>query len=123
MRSDTDPSKFSTVDQAVAAIGDGAVLAIAGCGGGLMEPDDLLAAIERRFLATGHPRDLTLLHSQGLGDGQTRGLNRLAHAGLVRRVVGAHWSWSPRMQQLAADERIEAYALPGGVIQHLIRES
>lgn len=115
--------KFSSADEAALRVPDHATVAITGAGGGLVEPDALLAALERRFLATGHPRLLTLVHAQGLGDGATRGLNRLAHEGMVKRVIGAHWSWSPRMQQLAADDKIEAYALPGGVIQHLIRES
>ncbi len=88
----------------------------------MVEPEALLAAIERRFLQTGEPNNLTIVHAQGLGDGDVRGLNRLAHEGLVKRVIGAHWSWSPRMQALAAEEKIEAYALPGGVIQHLLRE-
>jgi acyl CoA:acetate/3-ketoacid CoA transferase len=115
--------KFVTAEQAAQRIPDGATVAITGSGGGLLEADALLAAIERRFLAEGHPRQLTLMHAQGLGDGAERGLNRLAHEGLVKRVIGAHWSWSPRMQQLAADNKIEAYAMPGGAVQHLIRES
>ncbi len=115
--------KFITADQAAQRIPDGATVAITGSGGGLLEADELLAAIERRFLADGHPCQLTLMHAQGLGDGADRGLNRLAHEGLVKRVIGAHWSWSPRMQQLATDNKIEAYAMPGGAVQHLIRES
>ncbi|MES2262609.1 MAG: CoA-transferase [Pseudomonadota bacterium] len=117
-----DDTKFLSAQQAVAMIGDGATLAITGAGGGLVEPDGLLAALEQRFLETGLPRGLTVIHAQGLGDGDQRGLNRLAHEGLVARVIGAHWAWSPRMQALAAAEKIEAYALPGGVIQHLLRE-
>src|SRR5258706_8188953 len=114
-------TKFRSVVEAAALIGNGATVAITGAGGGLVEPDELLAAIERRFLETGEPKGLTLLHAQGLGDSADRGLNRLAHEGLISRVIGAHWSWSPRMQALAAAEKIEAYALPGGVIQHLAR--
>lgn len=117
------PTKFRSADAAAARIADGATIAICGAGGGLVEPDEILAAIERRFLATGHPRGLTLVHAQGLGDGEQRGLNRFAHEGMVRRVIGAHWSWSPRMQALAAAEKLEAYAFPGGAIQHMIRES
>ncbi|WP_120633703.1 acyl CoA:acetate/3-ketoacid CoA transferase [Ruegeria sp. EL01] len=111
-----------TPDQIGRRIPDGAVLAVSGSGGGLMEPDELLEAIERRFLETGHPRDLTLVHSFGLGDGDRRGTNRLAHAGLVKRVIGGHWSWSPRMQSLAESGQIEAYTLPTGVLGLLLRE-
>ena len=44
-----------------------------------------------------------------------RGMNCFAHEGMVKRVIGGHWVWSPRMQELARDEKIEAYVLPGGV--------
>jgi acyl CoA:acetate/3-ketoacid CoA transferase len=101
---------------------DGAVVVLSGSGGGLQEPDHLAAAIERRFLQTGHPRDLTLVHGLGIGDGDTTGISRFAHAGMVRRVIGGHWTWSRRMQQLARDNEIEAYTLPAGVIQTLLRE-
>jgi len=116
-------ARFLNPDEAAALVPDGTVVAVVGAGGGLLEPDEVLAAIERRFLASGHPRELTLVHTQGLGDRGQRGINHFAHEGLVRRVIGSHWSWAPRMQALAAAEKIEAYALPGGVLQHLLRDS
>ena len=70
--------KFHSADHAVALIRDGSTIAITGSGGGLVEPDALLAALARRFLESGKPRDLTLVHAQGIGDAQRRGLNRLA---------------------------------------------
>jgi len=88
-----------------------------------MEPDALLAAVEERFLETGHPRNLTIVHALGIGDAKSRGLTHLAHEGLVAKVIGGHWSWSPAMQQLAADNKVAAYALPAGVIGQLLRES
>ncbi|NJC73432.1 acyl CoA:acetate/3-ketoacid CoA transferase [Planosporangium thailandense] len=110
-------------DRAAALIPDGAVVALTGNGGGVLEADEIYAAIERRFLREGHPHGLTLIHALGIGDGEQRGLNRFAYEGLVRRVIGGHWSWSPRMQQLAREGKIEAYALPAGVISALLRES
>lgn len=104
-----------------ARIRDGATLAICGSGT-LLEPDALLAAIEESFLRTGHPCDLTLVHALGVGDGRGSGLERLAHKGLVRRVIGGHWSWSAKMQDLARANEIEAYSLPAGVIMTLMRE-
>lgn len=114
--------KLALASDAVARIRDGATVAITGSGGGLLEPDTILAALGERFRTTGHPRDLTILHAQGIGDGAIRGLNHIAQEGMIRRVIGAHWTWSPAMQTLAAEEKIEAFALPGGVIQHLARE-
>lgn len=115
-------TRFMTVDEAAALIGDGETVAISGNGAGMISAEAILAALERRFLQTGHPRELTLVHSLGLGDREARGTNRLAHEGMLRKVIAAHFTWSPRMQALICDEKIEAYCLPGGVIQHLLRE-
>jgi acyl CoA:acetate/3-ketoacid CoA transferase len=116
------PSKIVTVEAAARMVPDRATVGVIGGGGGLVEPGTLLAALERRFLDTGHPRDLTVVHALGIGDRKTRGMNCFAHEGMIKRVIGGHWVWSPRMQALARDEKIEAYVLPGGVIMQLMRE-
>ena len=115
-------NKITPLEQAAALVSDRDTLVAIGGGGGLVEPDALLEGIERRFLETGTPRGLRVVHSLGIGDGDRRGLNRLAHEGLVSRVIGGHWIWSPRMQALAREEKIEAYVLPGGVTAQLMRE-
>jgi len=103
-------------------IKDGDCLALTGSGS-ILVADEILEAIESRFLSTNSPRNLTIIHSLGIGDANYRGLSRLAHKGLVKRVIGGHWSWSPKMQKLAQENEIEAYALPGGVIGTLLRET
>ena len=115
-------NKFISAEDAAAMVPDNATVGIIGGGGGLVEPDTLLTAIEDRFLASGKPQGLTAIHMLGIGDRKNRGMNHFAHEGLVKRVIGGHWVWSPRMQQLAADEKIEAYILPSGVITQLMRE-
>ncbi len=114
--------KWTRAAVAVEQIFDGATVALAGSGGGLLEPDAILAELEKRFFATGHPRDLTVVHALGIGDGNGSGLGRFAHAGMVKRVIGGHWSWSPAMQQLAQQNAIEAYSFPAGAISTLLRE-
>ena len=104
-----------------ARIFDGATVALTGSGI-FLEADEIFAAIEKSFLSTGHPRGLTLVHALGIGDGRGSGLGRFAHAGMARRVIGGHWSWSPRMQGLAADNLVEAYSFPAGAISNLMRE-
>ena len=115
-------SKFMSADAAAALIADGDTVALMGGGGGLMEATCLFQAVERRFLATQQPRNLTVVHALGIGDKKTLGMNCFAYEGLVRKVIGGHWPWSPRMQQLAREEKIEAYILPGGVSSQLLRE-
>lgn len=112
-----------TADEAATHVRDGATIGIAANGGGMLEPTALIAAVERRFQQTASPRDLTLIHALGVGDRGSRGVNGFAHEGMVRKVVGGHWTWSPAMMQLAAEEKIAAYVMPAGVITHLYRES
>jgi propionate CoA-transferase len=114
-------SKVVSAEQAVALIRDHATVAVDGSGGGVNEPDLVLTALEARFLAERHPAGLSVVHPSGMGDGQGGGIDRLAHSGLVRRVVGGHWNWCPRMQALATSGQIEAYCLPQGVISHMFR--
>ena len=117
----TGPVVLTAAD-AVARIPDQATVAVTGSGGGVLEPDVLLAALEERFLHRGRPAGLTVLHAFGLGDRDRRGTNALAHERLTRRVIGGHWTWSPRMVELAARNAIEAYVWPSGAISLLLRE-
>ncbi|MDH3663928.1 MAG: acyl CoA:acetate/3-ketoacid CoA transferase [Alphaproteobacteria bacterium] len=114
--------KVMSAEAAALLIRDGDTVGLIGGGGGLCEATMLHQAVERRFLQTGAPRDLTCVHALGIGDRESRGMNCFAHRGLAKRVIGGHWVWSPRMQEMARDEDIEAYVLPGGVIMQLMRE-
>lgn len=115
-------SKFMTAQQAVQLVPDNASVAVSGNGGGIMEPNFLFEALEERFLTSGHPTGLTLTHSAGIGDKADGGISRFAHEGMTRRMVGGHWGWSPKMQALVNENKIEAYNFPQGVVAMQYRE-
>ncbi|MBC7514231.1 MAG: malonate decarboxylase subunit alpha [Herminiimonas sp.] len=112
--------KLITQDAAAEMVQSGWTVASAGfVGAGHAEA--ITSALERRFLATGLPRDLTLVYSAGQGDRATRGVNHFGNAGMTCCVVGGHWRSATRLGQLALDEECEGYNLPQGVLTHLYR--
>jgi propionate CoA-transferase len=114
-------NKVTTLDEAVGLVQPGNTLATSGFVG-TGTPDALLEALARAYQGTGRPGGLTLVFAAGQGDGKTRGLNRLAVPGLVRRAVGGHWGLIPRLGAMALSGEIEAYNLPQGCISHLYRD-
>jgi propionate CoA-transferase len=114
-------NKIVSAAEAIAIIRDGDTLACSGfVGSGT--PDELIAALEKRFAETASPRDLTLLFAAAPGDGKDRGLNCLARDGLVKRAVGGHWGLVPKLSSMAVEGRIEAYNLPLGTLSQLFRD-
>jgi propionate CoA-transferase len=103
--------KVIPVEDAIAVVHDGDVLATTGYGGHGI-PEQLLVTLERRFLDTGAPRGLTLVHSTGQGDTGDRGLNHLGHEGLLKRVIGGHYGLMPKVVALVLADRIEATTFP-----------
>ena len=53
----TDYSKIMDADSAAALVSDGATVGLVGGGGGLLEADTVMGAIEARFLGGDGPRD------------------------------------------------------------------
>lgn len=114
-------NKVVSAAEAAALIKDGDTLTTSGFVG-IGVPDELLAAVEARFLETGHPRNLSLVFAAGQGDGKERGMNRLGHEGILKRVIGGHWGLIPEVAALATAGKIEGWNLPQGVISQLYRD-
>jgi len=112
--------KVITAEEAIALIRDNDVVTTTGFVQSCI-PEALHAALEKRFVETGSPRDLTLIMTAGAGDSKGLGTGRLHHEGLLRRVIAANFGRMPKVAQAAADNKILGYNLPQGVISQLYR--
>lgn len=113
-------NKILTADEAIALISEGDVVTTTGFVQSCI-PEALHAALERRYLDHGTPKDLTLIMCAGAGDSKGLGTGRLHHPGLLRRVIAANFGRMPKVAEAAANNEICGYNLPQGVIAQLYR--
>jgi propionate CoA-transferase len=114
--------KLISVEEAAKLIRPGDYVLVSGSGGGHAVPELLLEGIERRFLETGAPRALTLIHVVGLGDRALKGAARFRHDGMLKRSITSALIDSPPLIDLAIADRIESYTLPQGVLSQILRD-
>lgn len=110
---------FITGEEAAAMIADNSTIATIGMTL-VSAAETILKAVEQRFLETGSPRGLTLVHSCGQSD-RDRGIQHFAHETMLSRIIGGHWGLQPRMMQLIAENKILAYCIPQGQFAQLYR--
>ncbi len=111
--------RITSVQEAVAAIPDGATVAVDGFT--LMGvAETLYEGIEESFRQSGHPRDLVVVHAAGQSNRKI-GFEHFAVEGLAKRIVGSHWGLMPRMSAFLGQGLAEAVCLPQGQIATLYR--
>ncbi|MDP4091827.1 MAG: CoA-transferase [Bacillota bacterium] len=112
-------ANFVTAEEAVKFINDGDTIATIGMTLASAS-ESILKAIEKSFLETGSPGNLTLVHSAGQSD-RKDGIQHFAHEGLVSRIIGSHWGLQPRWMEMIENNKVEAYCMPQGQIAQLYR--
>lgn len=114
--------KILSAAEAAEAIPDGITLSVVGTGP-VLEPDLVLKALEDRFLAQGHPRDLTLVTPMLPGDRPgVGGMNTFAHAGMVSKLIGASFAKArhQKLLDLLRGGDIEGYMISMGSMVELL---
>ena len=116
-------NKLCTAEEAVKLVkaGDTVVLS---CFMRAMLAEELIAALEKRFLDTNEPRDLTFINGAAASDfgfGNECGYQRLAYEGLLARTISGYYGHADRLVKLINENKIESYNLPLGVVVHLLR--
>lgn len=114
-------NKIVSAEEAVRIIRDHDTVAFGGFVG-IGFAEEIGCELENFYKENKHPKNLTLVFAAGQGDGDKRGLNHLAHPGLIKRIIGGHWGLTPKLQKMALNNEIEAYNIPQGVISHLYRD-
>lgn len=77
-------------------------------------------ALEKRFVSEGAPRELTVLFNRGYGEIKGEGIDSFGHLGMIKRLVGADYSFSPKINRLIIQNALQAYSFPAAVISKLI---
>ena len=111
-----------TAEKAVACIEDGDTIGV----GGFVAvgiPEHVLAALGERYTETGAPGELTVYHPAAEGDRQGNGLSHLVQDGMLDRVIGSHWGFVPDLMEKIVAGDVEAYNLPFGAMDHLLRDT
>jgi len=109
--------KILTPEEAVAPIGDGAVVMVAGfmaCG----TPEILIDAL----VAKG-PKELTIIGNDA--GYPNRGIGKLVHAGMVKKLYASHVGLNPevgrRMNTDVEEDKIECVLVPQGTLAERVR--
>ena len=113
--------KIITAEEAANLLQDGDTLTTSGFVSSCI-PEALNKAVEKRFLDTGHPKNLTYVYASSQGNKKGCGGEHYAHKGLLKRFVAAHWATVPRLGEMALRNELEAYNLPQGALCHLFRD-
>lgn len=114
-------TKVISAAKAAELIKDGDTVAASGFGLACWA-EEMGISIEERFLQTGHPKNLTVMHSSAVGNRRDKGMSHLGYEGLIKRWIGGIAIASPGMAKLIEEDKCEAYNLPQGVITQLYRE-
>ncbi|GFI60972.1 acetate CoA-transferase YdiF [Clostridiales bacterium] len=113
--------KVLSADEAVMLVKDGDTVSTNGFVGSVM-PEALTGALERRFLESGSPKNLTCLYAAGQGNRDGSGADHFAHEGMTKRVIGGHYNLAPKIGEMIINNKIEGYNLPQGVISQMYRD-
>lgn len=125
----THMTKKRTAKDAVAMIGDGAVVAV-NSSSGLCCPDAVLQALGARFDKDGAPTNLTTIHPIAAGDFfGTKGIDHIAKPGCLSRIIGGSYPSGPTnadpplIWQMITANQVQAYNVPSGIVFDMLREA
>lgn len=85
-------------------------------------PEALTGAMEKRFLDSGHPQNITFFYAGSQGNRDGRGGDHVAHKGMTKRVIAGHYNTAKTLGECILNNEIEGYNLPQGTLSQLCRD-
>ena len=113
--------KIITADEAAKLIKNGDTFTTSGFVGNAL-PEALNKAVEKRFLETGEPNNITYIYTSSQGNRNGIGGEHYAHKGLLKRFIAGHWATVPAIGKMAMNNEMEAYNVSQGALCHLLRD-
>ena len=114
--------KVLSAEEAVKLVKDGDTLTMAGFVGSSI-PEALAKALEKRFLETGSPKDLTYTCVAGQGNKDGTAGDHFAHEGMVTKIIVAHYNFLSGLTKLITENKAQGWNIPQGVCAQMIRDS
>jgi propionate CoA-transferase len=109
-------AKFISMEEAANLLFDGCC--VCGVSFGVEGwPEEFGLAVEKRFLETGHPANITNIHAAGFIPGGCWG-----HEGLIKYDISAHESTTPAVAKLIEQNKIAGWYMPEGTMLQMYTE-
>ena len=100
--------KIITAEEAAKLVKNGDTITTSGFVASAI-PEALNKAVEKRFLETGEPNNLTYVYCGSQGNKDGRGAEHYAHEGMLKRYIAGHWATVPALAKMALENKMEAY--------------
>lgn len=113
--------KIITADEAALLVKNSDTLTSTGFVGSSC-PEALTKALEKRFLETGEPKNLTYFYPGSQGNRDGRGADHFAHKGMLKRIIAGHYNTAPAIGKMILNNEIEGYNFPQGTLSQLCRD-